>query len=548
MVVLVGANPSGDTFVVVGTSGSVSGGPTQSNVSGIEAADGPDTATITNAPNMYSGISMGGGDDDVTMTGSTAADLELGGGNNTASLTNSLIHHEISSGSGEDHISLDNSTVHDGIETGGGNDTIEATGTLSHRIGGIDTGDGDDDITLDGVMVNSEFNTGDGDDTVTGSGAQINPEMQTGDGNDTITFTDGSVIANGINAGDGDNTLSFTDTEISGDIETGSGNDHLTFTNTTVHDEVETGHGDDTIIVNGGTFNSGIEAGGGKDIVAITEDTIVYGGIDGGSGQDLFVVPVGTVVYDNNNGTFTVEDGMTYTVDSGNIQLPSGRWISYDDFESMGSSVPCFTAGTLIETPDGPTPVENLSPGDLVLTMDRGPVALEWIGQRKLCALELMARPNLRPVRIPAGALGNGNPSTDLIVSPQHRVLVDSAISERMTGSAQILLPAVKLVGYAGIETVLPADGIHYVHIMCHGHEIVFSNGCATESLYLGRETIKALPQAAKQELAIIFPDIIAASAPVFAQARPFLEKRGKIKSLLKRHGKHHRPLQRHAG
>ncbi|SHE73896.1 Hint domain-containing protein [Ruegeria intermedia] len=35
--------------------------------------------------------------------------------------------------------------------------------------------------------------------------------------------------------------------------------------------------------------------------------------------------------------------------------------------------VPCFTAGTLIETPDGAKAIEDLARGDLVLTLDHGP-------------------------------------------------------------------------------------------------------------------------------------------------------------------------------
>ncbi|CUH47621.1 hypothetical protein RUA4292_01792 [Ruegeria atlantica] len=65
--------------------------------------------------------------------------------------------------------------------------------------------------------------------------------------------------------------------------------------------------------------------------------------------------------------------------------------------------VPCFTAGTLIETPDGMRPIEALAVGDEVVTMDRGPQRIRWIGARALTGQELSEKPKLRPIRIAAG-------------------------------------------------------------------------------------------------------------------------------------------------
>lgn len=40
----------------------------------------------------------------------------------------------------------------------------------------------------------------------------------------------------------------------------------------------------------------------------------------------------------------------------------------------------CFTAGTMIATPDGERAIETLKVGDLVETLDNGPQAIRWIG------------------------------------------------------------------------------------------------------------------------------------------------------------------------
>nr|WP_010394508.1 Hint domain-containing protein [Paracoccus sp. TRP] len=54
-------------------------------------------------------------------------------------------------------------------------------------------------------------------------------------------------------------------------------------------------------------------------------------------------------------------------------------------------------------------------------TADNGLQPLHWVGLVKLGPAELAASPKLHPLRIRAGALGNGTPGPDLMVSPQPR-------------------------------------------------------------------------------------------------------------------------------
>ncbi len=192
--------------------------------------------------------------------------------------------------------------------------------------------------------------------------------------------------------------------------------------------------------------------------------------------------------------------------------------------------VPCFCAGTLIDTPRGPVAVEALQPGDLVLTRDNGARALRWIGRRVLDAAELASQPKLRPIRIRAGALSAGIPHSDLMVSPQHRVLVRSSIAQRMFGAAEVLVAARQLLALDGIEQV-DADSVEYVHILFDGHEVVTSNGALTESLYTGPEAMQAVGDAARAEILTIFPELrdtpAAAARPLVtgAQARQLAQR-----------------------
>jgi hypothetical protein len=177
-------------------------------------------------------------------------------------------------------------------------------------------------------------------------------------------------------------------------------------------------------------------------------------------------------------------------------------------------AVTCFGMGTMIDTVSGPCPVETLRPGDLVLTRDGGPQPLRWQGGSHVTAQGLGERPNLRPILIRAGALGAGSPNRDLVVSPQHRVLVRSRIAHRLFKDGEILVAARHLIGLPGIEVTVPAGGITYFHLLFDRHEIVMSDGAWSESLFAGPQALNSVSDAARREIFALFPDLAAGLAP----------------------------------
>lgn len=179
---------------------------------------------------------------------------------------------------------------------------------------------------------------------------------------------------------------------------------------------------------------------------------------------------------------------------------------------------PCFTAGTLIETPRGLVPVETLRPGERVLTRDHGARPLAWVGQRRFDLAALWGVPRLWPVRIGVGALGHGLPLRPLCLSPQHRVLVQSWRADLMFGTPDLLVPAAALVGRPGIRQPPPAAPVTYVHLLFAGHEIVRAEGAAVESLHPGDTALDRLGQAARDEVLAIFPALATRGAPSSAR------------------------------
>jgi len=130
------------------------------------------------------------------------------------------------------------------------------------------------------------------------------------------------------------------------------------------------------------------------------------------------------------------------------------------------SEIMCFCSGTLILTDKGERAIEDLLPGDMILTRDNGYQPLAWIGRKRLDARHLAENPDLRPILIRAGALGPNIPSIDLAVSPQHRVMVRSNIAQRMFGCREILVAAKQLIAFKGIERDERLEGVTYYHML----------------------------------------------------------------------------------
>ncbi|SIS89859.1 Hint domain-containing protein [Paracoccus saliphilus] len=168
----------------------------------------------------------------------------------------------------------------------------------------------------------------------------------------------------------------------------------------------------------------------------------------------------------------------------------------------------CFTRGTLISTCDSEHPIEALSIGDLVHTRDSGMQPVRWIGTRHFTEADLDAAPNLRPIRIKKESLGGDTPFRDLIVSPQHRVLVRNKIAMRMFGEPEVLIAAKHLTEIDGIDVADDLQGVEYFHILFDRHQIVRSNGAETESMYTGKMALKSIPREQIEEIFAIFPEL----------------------------------------
>ncbi|MGI3170525.1 Hint domain-containing protein [Pseudooceanicola sp. C21-150M6] len=201
----------------------------------------------------------------------------------------------------------------------------------------------------------------------------------------------------------------------------------------------------------------------------------------------------------------------------------------------------CFTAGTRIATPSGTRLVEDLRPGDLVRTAEGKCVPVRWTGYRVVNRLEMHYNDRSRPVRIAAGALGDGLPARDLMVSQQHRVMLRSKIVEKVCGVPEVLIAAKHLIGLPGITLANNLPEVCYMHLLVDAHRVLLAEDAPCESLYVGRTTRDILTQAQWKEVKTLIGDVpFVKGRPQMDPARPMVEGK-KARNLVNRHRKNQR-------
>lgn len=176
--------------------------------------------------------------------------------------------------------------------------------------------------------------------------------------------------------------------------------------------------------------------------------------------------------------------------------------------KEQANGVICFTPGTMIMTPDGARDVASLGEGDKVQTKDNGASEVLWIGKRHVTGARLKAMPHLLPIRLRAGALDKDVPDAGLLVSPDHRMVLQGPRARALYGADEVLVTARDLVDDHAIIRDHSAKSVTYIHMMLMQHEVVFANGVATESFHPASAALATMQSADQVRLFDKVPEL----------------------------------------
>ena len=530
----------GVTVTVGDGQGSFTDGTGTGGFDGIERGVLTDQDDLFDATNDTLGVSVAAGDGRDTVFGGAGGDTAAGGagsdliygGDGDDELSTGTGNDTLFGGGGDDRLS--NSAGNDTLDGGTGNDSLVATEGDDLLYGG----DGND--ALYGGQDDDVLYGGAGDDTGSGGtgsdliyGGDGDDELSTGTGNDTLFGGAGNdTLSNSagndtLDGGTGDDSLVAT----AGDdlLYGGAGNDALFGGDD--DDALYGGDGNDTLDggdgndwLNGDAGDDTLTGGAGNDIFALSD----AGGDDAITdfvvGEDLLdtsaLTDIGNVLT-NQDGSVTANE-VTVTGGGGSDQVltfPSGETVTVPDGtvdtstqQSQFASLvamgvpPCFAPGTLILTEHGERPVEDLRPGDRIVTADHGLQTLRWVGRREQVFKSREDRH--KPVEIKPGALGDGLPRRSLIVSPQHRMVLSGPAPRAIFGEEEVLALAKALTRIENVRRMKGKRRIVYYALLFDRHEIIFAEGAATESFRPGSVALADFSPEHQEQIYEIYPGL----------------------------------------
>jgi len=150
----------------------------------------------------------------------------------------------------------------------------------------------------------------------------------------------------------------------------------------------------------------------------------------------------------------------------------------------------CFVAGTRIDTPFGPLPVDSLHVGDLVLTASGVARPVRWIGWRHMDPRRHPKPYRTQPIRVVANAIADGVPRRDVLLSPDHALLLDGMLVtvRQLLNGATVRQEDVPAVSYYHVELdthdVLLAEGMPAESYLDTGNRDMFENAGLQLSLH----------------------------------------------------------------
>ncbi|MCE0504958.1 Hint domain-containing protein [Roseivivax sp. GX 12232] len=502
----------------------------------VRGGGGADTIIdVQGADTIYGG----NGNDSIVAGVDTFSDYENDDPNLPLSVGGTTFTSDPNTEDGRDYV--EGNAGNDTIFTGDDRDTIDGGGDDDYIDAGIDDdsvmgGQGNDEIygghgsdTLDG---------GQGDDTLDGSAPAA---LEIPDDSDPQTENDRDLLQGFLGddlliGGDDDDTL-----------EGGSGSDTLDGG----IDEDLLGGGDDADTLLGGAGDDTLNGDGGLDSIdgGADRDTIVVSSVSDASQSDGAGGFLGDTVQGGNAGddfdTLDLSAIGARDVDwrivnerpdddggrpsngiDGTVEFLSGDRVTGSfDFFNIEEIVPCFTPGTKVATPKGERLVEELREGDRIITRDNGIQEIRWVGRKDLTGFELARKPHMKPVLIRAGSLGHNLPEHDMLVSPNHRMLVNNDKTALYFEENEVLAAAKHLTGLAGVDEVTSL-GVSYIHFMFDRHEVVLANGAWTESFQPGDYSLKGIGNAQRNEILELFPELAETEGlRSYASARRSLKK-----------------------
>jgi len=150
-------------------------------------------------------------------------------------------------------------------------------------------------------------------------------------------------------------------------------------------------------------------------------------------------------------------------------------------------SFSAFARGTLLQTARGPAAVEDLLPGDTVITAEFGSQPILWRGSMTIIPDSSHPGTTISSlVRLAPDAMGFARPQSDLVLGPAARIYHRHPGLNRLMGQPGAVFPVRDFIDGVSIIEVTPASPVQVFHFGFSQHHRITANGIEVETQHPG--------------------------------------------------------------
>ncbi len=168
-----------------------------------------------------------------------------------------------------------------------------------------------------------------------------------------------------------------------------------------------------------------------------------------------------------------------------------------------------FARGTLIETDIGPIAVEDLLPGDRVLTGDGATEEVIWKGNVTIVpGLKQVQKRDMKLTRITSDSFGMARPMASVICGPSARLLHTPDQFRALSGGNRVLSLARSFVDGVNIIETAPPTPVELYHVCLPRHATLRIGGLEFESYHPGTQSARMISHAMRSLYLNLFPHV----------------------------------------
>jgi len=170
-----------------------------------------------------------------------------------------------------------------------------------------------------------------------------------------------------------------------------------------------------------------------------------------------------------------------------------------------------FTRGSMIETETGPIAVEDLLPGDRIVTRDGAAQTLMWKGSTQIVPGRPDAKGRYHPlVRFMTDSFGMQAPMSDVLAGPSARILKTPGHLRALAGQNPLLTPVEEFVDGINVIETAPPTAVQLFHLCLERHAVIRVAGLEFETYHPGENALRMVSPALREVFLQLFPHISA--------------------------------------